>query len=560
MTGRRSASASTAAIGLVILTFLSGCGKASSPARTGASPPDDVPVLAAFGLRRDDRRLQRYVEDTADPASARYRDFLTPAELRTRFGATKATVREARAALADAGIDGAELDVTGSVLVAPVTAAQARDVLDVALVEKQGADGSTVVLPEHDPEVPETLRGPITEVVGLTATTRSAASAAVGPAVEAADPGCASAELASTADVEAANRHVGTQSLYDAGHDGTGVTIALWAVGQFDPAPVRAFEQCRDSPVVLPETVDVALTPPAATGTEVTLDVVMAGWTAPGADLVVVRFDPYASLVFPLVQTLATGASRPATIDLLASSITVCEDALPPAERAVAEHLLLGLAATGTTTLVASGDHGTAGCWPGEDEPLAAYPASSPWVTSVGGTAFVRDSSRIVGEEAWSDPGLEVSGGGGASDHLGLPAYQREAGLTGERRRYPDVSSLAAVDRINAIPTCAAGICTWQAIGGTSAVAPTLAGDLAVALSASRAAGGPARLGWLNPQLADWAAEPRGPITDITEGSTDVLGNGCCEATAGWDAATGWGSLRAFDRLAADLVANRPGG
>ena len=110
--------------------------------------------------------------------------------------------------------------------------------------------------------------------------------------------------------------------------------------------------------------------------------------------------------------------------------------------------------------------------------------------------------------------------------------------------------SLAAVDRINAIPRCDASTCTWSEIGGTSAVAPTLAGNLAVALSAARADGGDERLGWLNPWLATWSERDGGPLVDVTEGSTAVLGNRCCTAEPGWDAATGLGSIRRIDLVA----------
>jgi subtilase family serine protease len=215
----------------------------------------------------------------------------------------------------------------------------------------------------------------------------------------------------------------------------------------------------------------------------------------------------------------------------------------------IAEHLLLGLAATGVTTFAAAGDHGVAGCWPGSDEPLAAYPASSPYATAVGGTSFITDGDRIVGEEAWRDTAAEASGGGGESGRFGLPDYQDDAGIDGDHRRYPDIASYAAIARLNSIPTCDAVACTWAAIGGTSAPAPTLAATFALVLSASERAGGPGRLGWVNLLLTGEAAREGGSITDIVDGSTALLGNECCDAVEGYDEATGWGTIDAFDDL-----------
>lgn len=544
------------------LAGLSACadGDGGPPApRAGAAAGDDVEVLVAFGLERDDRALANFVERTATPGEDDLGRFLTPGQLRERFGADPETIDDAQGRLADAGIDDAELDASGAVLQAQVTAAQARE-LGIDLVVQDREDGSRVVVPATDPGVPDALAGPITEVVGLTATIEPAAGAAVGPlpATEPA-PGCDDPDLADDLAVADANRWAGTEPLYEAGHDGDGVTIALLAIERFDPAPVQAFAACRESPTVIPEVVSLPLTPPAPTGDEVTLDVIMAGWTAPGARLLVVQSDPYASPVFPLLQVLTSSEAGPEPVDVLSTSISYCEDALPEPELALADHALLALAATGVTTLAAAGDHGSAGCWPGSEDELAAYPASSPWATAVGGTALVLDDAgAIVGEQAWTDPATGASGGGGTSGRSDQPAYQRRAGVGGDRRRYPDVSALAAVDRINSIPRCDGVQCTWDQIGGTSAPAPALAGDLAVALSASAAAGGAEQAGWLNPSIATWAANVGDPIFDVVDGTTAADGRSCCAAGPGYDEATGFGSIVGWDRIAQQL-ADRPG-
>jgi tripeptidyl-peptidase-1 len=81
------------------------------------------------------------------------------------------------------------------------------------------------------------------------------------------------------------------------------------------------------------------------------------------------------------------------------------------------------LGARGVSILFASGDQGV---WGRSGRGFRAkafhpdFPASSPYVTSVGGTDFATRS--VIGQEkAWN------SGGGGFSNHFTIPSFQREA-------------------------------------------------------------------------------------------------------------------------------------
>ena len=494
----------------------------------------------------------------SDPGSDRHLRFRSAREIRRRYGATPATVRRARSRLGELGIRDLQLDRSGAALVGQVTASTARSALGVELVRERRADGSEVVEPAMDPTVPKRLRGPIVEVVGLTATLLPPAGDLVGPVDAGArpDPGCEDVDLASDRSVADYLRYFGTGSLYDAGHDGTGASIAIWSQDQFDPVPVRAFARCRETPVVLPSVSVVPGAPEAAPGAEVTLDVIMAGWTAPGASLRVIRLDPFASPVFALAESLdVAGDGR--GLDLLSTSIGFCETALPGPELDLADDLLAALAAEGVTTLAASGDHGVAGCYP-DRTPGPSFPASSPHATAVGGTEFVLADGSIRGERAWREPDGSAAGGGGTSEHFARPSDQAPIAVSGRQRAYPDVAAFAAVNRLGAVPSCGPTACTWMPIGGTSASAPTLAANLALALSASRAAGGPDRLGLLRPLVAQLAERRSAALVDVTRGSTALFGNDCCRATPGYDLATGWGSLTRFDRLASWLERHDP--
>jgi kumamolisin len=219
-------------------------------------------------------------------------------------------------------------------------------------------------------------------------------------------------------------------------------------------------------------------------------------------------------------------------------------------------------AAAGITLIAASGDNGSADC---DNNGISIarlgvdYPASSSWVTGVGGTNLTLSAGNaIVKQTAWNDgrqqPGS--AGGGGISELFGRPSYQN-AVVTSTQREVPDVAMLA--DIIPGYATyCSAAECVaddtprWQSQGGTSAAVPLLAGGIALIDSELSAQHRPA-LGFLNPLIYQLAQEPAAGalFNDVTQLGNDVgpyipgfdRSLGCCQATPGYDDAAGWGSV-----------------
>jgi len=76
-------------------------------------------------------------------------------------------------------------------------------------------------------------------------------------------------------------------------------------------------------------------------------------------------------------------------------------------------------------------------------------------------------------------------------------------------------------------------------IGGTSAVAPLIAGLVALMNESLGKA-----VGYLNPLLYGPVAATAGTVHDITQGNNDIDGSlgGAYQATVGWDPCTGLGS------------------
>ena len=192
----------------------------------------------------------------------------------------------------------------------------------------------------------------------------------------------------------------------------------------------------------------------------------------------------------------------------------------------------------GLTFLFASGDNG-AGCKKEKFRPM--YPSSSPYVTTVGGTAF-NDPFTDSGEYAY-----EISGGG-FSNVFPQPSYQADvvknylntgpnlpptSYFNPDGRGFPDIAALCnhfwVVNNLVPVP----------GVMGTSASTPTVAGIISL-INDARFHGNKSSLGFLNPFLYQNAAA----MYDVKTGHNE----GCLTydtgfyATTGWDPVTGSGS------------------
>ena len=214
-----------------------------------------------------------------------------------------------------------------------------------------------------------------------------------------------------------------------------------------------------------------------------------------------------------------------------------------------ANEAFMKLGARGISVLFASGDQGVCGregC--GFSAKHTRYhpdfPASSPYITAVGGTDFL--TKTVIGDEtAWPD------GGGGFSDTFAIPDYQQAAVAAYKRsanatlppqaywnatgRGYPDVSALAGEQN----PYCIGVGSMMMGIAGTSAATPVVAAIFA-RLNAARLGAGGKPLGFLNP----WIYKNAAAFNDVTHGVNDEGSktHGGFAASAGWDPATGVGT------------------
>jgi hypothetical protein len=194
---------------------------------------------------------------------------------------------------------------------------------------------------------------------------------------------------------------------------------------------------------------------------------------------------------------------------------------------------------------------GKAGKIPPAPPPKAAmlwpsWPASSPWVTSVGATRFNDD--KVGNPEAAVNQEDHFGAGGGFSPWKALPqaAWQKtvvdaytaiaanlpdpkmaQYDITG--RATPDVAALGtAFQVINGGKPLPGGV------GGTSASAPTFAGIIGL-INDQLLAAGKKQLGFLNPFIY---GNPQA-FTDVTIGSNKI-GRGGAPLPYGWNCTKGW--------------------
>ncbi|MEX1209648.1 MAG: S53 family peptidase, partial [Candidatus Nanopelagicales bacterium] len=252
----------------------------------------------------------------------------------------------------------------------------------------------------------------------------------------------------------------------------------------------------------------------------------------------------------PDVASVSYGTCEPEFAASLPGLITLNED------------LLRMAAIVGTTVVVATGDNGTSMC--GADvaaetgEPTLWYPATSPWVTAVGGTRLaLRPDNTRRSERVWNDMPYAASsvpapaGAGGPSAIFARPWWQAGATPVGPRA-IPDVAVLGAIKP--GWPVAYGG--GVYSIGGTSGGAPYVAANLAAMSAAQRGRGFPT-IGFANAWLYSAAAATTSPFFDVVAGSNAVQVVGCCSAYPGYDMASGLG-VPVMDRLYATLP--RPAG
>jgi subtilase family serine protease len=507
--------------------------------------------------------LNRLLEAQHDPESPYYHQWLTPEQYGERFGVSETNAALVTGWLQAHGFQVEEVTGGRSSIIFSGTAVQVEDAFHTE-IHAYNVRGELHHANAKDPEIPAALAGVVGGVVSL----HDFRSDAMHGLVSKPSPDFTNGSAYYLAPADFATIY-NLLPLYQQSINGSGQSIAIVGRSNIKLADVRQFRTTFGLPANDPQIMVNGSDPGVFNSgeeTEADLDVEWSGAVARNAIIkfVVSKSTNSSDGVNLSAQYIVNNNLAP----VMSTSFGLCEAALGSSGNGFLNSLWQQAAAEGITVLVSSGDNGAAGC----DSPSVASAThgrgvnglcSTPYSTCVGGTEFDDVSTpslywspsnasatqasalSYIPEITWNEsaPGYGLwSSGGGASIVYAKPSWQTGTGVPADGKRdVPDVSlSSAGHD----------GYLIYQegslyVVGGTSAASPSFAGIMALVVQHAAARQGNANIAFYSlasKQEAGGAAV----FHDITSGNNSVPGQLGFNAKAGYDQATGLGSVDAL--------------
>ncbi|MGC9541099.1 S53 family peptidase [Streptomyces sp. UG1] len=539
---------------------------ATARADKGAAS-DSARVSARVYLRgRDAAGLAAYAKAVSDPASASYGKYLSASRARARFGATKAQVAAVKGWLTSAGLKVTGVTqhyvaVTGDVAAAekafgtelhnytkgartyraPVTTASVPQALKDAVLTVTGLDDAPHLTSHQDrlppPETVFRNSGPFSAYHG--SNVAKTLPDAYGTKIPYAVKGYTGRQLRAAygagertgkgVRIAITDAYASPTIAYDAATYAKRNGDAAWSAGQLHqvlPAKYTHTKECSA----------------AGWYGEETLDVEAAHAVAPGARITYVGAASCTDE--DLLDSLGKIVDHHLA-DIVSNSWGETEDAQTPDLAAAYDQVFQFGAVEGIGFYYSSGDDGDEVAASGTKQ--VDIPASSAWVTAVGGTSLaVGKGDTYLWETGWGTekaelsadgkswtgfPGAFTSGaGGGTSRTVAEPSYQRGVVPDAQAKAYdsagnrvvPDIAAIAdpntgfLVGQTQTMPDGRTRAYDEYRIGGTSLAAPVIAGVQALAQEAH----GGRPLGFANPAIyARYGSTAYHDVTDDPTGS-----------------------------------------
>ncbi len=548
--------------------------------------------------------LQALLAAQQDPSSPQYHQWLTPDSFGARFG-----MADADLALVESWLQGEGFSVDGvnrsrNAVTFSGTAGTVGTAFGTEL-HRYKLDAETHVAPATELSLPAPLAPLITAVLHLSdfrpkPSLRLTHTRTVAPDYTS---GQSQAHYLTPKDVATM---YDVQAEYSAGYTGVGQSIAVVGQSYVLTSDVTAFQSAAGLTANPPTLVLVPGTGVSGISSgdegESDIDLEYAGGMAPGANVYLVYVGNNANAsVFDALNYAITENIAP----VISISYGACEPLSSSASLTSYNAVYMQAAAQGQSIVASSGDLGSEACYgytgqsTAVQEQLAvSFPASSPYVTAVGGTQMAAGTTAAgastywatasgtdvvssllsyVPEVTWNEDSTNngiVASGGGASVVFARPTWQTGVGNipAGTTRLVPDIALLSAVETPGFLycssdlsdlqdedltNSCANGFRDSSGkylliAGGTSFAAPVMAGMTALLNQVKHSTG----QGLLNPEMYSLATNGITFATifhDITSGTiacTIANANYCSVAGASgyaagvqYDEATGLGSL-----------------
>lgn len=527
----------------------------SSPVVSGLDGATTLHLSFILPLR-DPAGAQEFVTHVSALGDPLYGQYLTPAQFTGQFGPAPA---DYDTVVAYAQAEGMTIERTYDSrlrLDVAVSAANAEQIFEVHFQQRQSPrDGRLFYAADADPAVPAEIARVLTGINGLDGAFHPTSrlhrmpirlvrdglglrpqGAAPQPRAGAPFPG-----QLTPAFIKKAYHYTGA-------YDGTGLTVGTIQYAGYSAADVQTFQDAFGLPHTVLENVSVDGSVYTDNDAEPLLDIDYLTGIASG----VTKCIQYNGGSF------AQNLDRIATDNVakvISSSWGSDDKTVGGAELDSINSELVKLAAQGITFCDATGDHGPYTSGNKADGFTNDVFAVQPLCLGVGGSVLTynQNTGDYLSETSWDDkdPDPTVApwaGGGGISNHFGLPNYQAGLGTpqnlgSATFRMVPDVSMSAKNYQIYKDGA-------WEGIGGTSASSPSFAAFLTIINQARLSTGG-VSLGFLNPTLYTLLHSSRyaADFHDVQDGST----NDYYPAVPGYDLTTGIGTP-IVDSLLADLT------
>jgi subtilase family serine protease len=558
---------------------------------------------------RDAGAAEAFARAVSDPHSSSYRQFLTPGQFRSRFAPSESQVKSVRTWLAQQGFDVTYTPDNNHYVAAEGTVAQA-DSAFATTIKTYTVAGKRVRSPSGDVSIPSSLADAVTGVVGLDDSAAFVSTDNVADRNAPPSEGFRNAEPLSDYWAELFSPYAFPAGFTDlklksvpwtvrgytpqqiksaykipSGLDGRGQTVAI-IDAYASPTilqDVNTWSTRRGLPTMSPSQLQQVVAPgtyrrpqnnrqdPQGWYGEETLDVEAVHGMAPAAKIVYVGApNNYQDLDAALNHVVDRHLA-----DIVTNSYGWNGEILPPGYVKPLNDTLIQAAAEGIGVYFSSGDNGD------ETSILGVastdFPASSPWVTAVGGTSLgVDESGSRAVETGWGTSNYDCTAqspvctrtgwlygaGGGVSRVFAEPSYQTQAGLKLSGRGVPDVAAVGdpqtgyLVGQTQTFPDGA--YYDEYRLGGTSLASPLFAGIVALAQQQAGQS-----FGFANPRLyanagkfydvtsVKTAVARRNYVNsvDASDGTADVLrtfddysGSPTQHTNRGWDNVTGLGT------------------
>jgi subtilase family serine protease len=548
---------------LAAAVLVTGASAASRAVLAGSVPPWAAP--AAFkgaastgdgvGFRvylpwRGGDAAKNLAAAVTTPGNPQFRQFLTPQQFRTQFAPSLSDVNAVKGWLRGQGFTVDYVPQNNHYVAAEGTVGQAAAAFGTTFGEYT-VQGQTLRAPERALSVPSALGKIVQSVVGLDGsaalvhTDHVVADAPPSAGFRNAQP-CSSywAEKVDTAQpgnypyapcgyvASQLRGAYGTAGLVASGNDGSGTTVAV--IDAYASPTILQDANTYSQHYGLPELTssnfrqvvapgiyhvkDNARQSPSGWYGEETLDIEAVHSMAPGASIVYVGApNNYQDLDAALNHVVDSGLA-----DIVTNSYGWSGESLPSGFVKPVEDTLVQGAIEGIGIYFSSGDDGDE--TGGSGDPSVAtpdFPASSPFVTAVGGTSLAVGAANdylfesgwetgkatLAADNTWNEPAWLYGSGGGTSRLFPQPSYQAGVvptmlatahGLRAQPMRVvPDISMVGDPStgmRVGQTQTFSDGTYYDEyRLGGTSLSSPLMAG---VAALAEQQAGHP--LGLIN--------------------------------------------------------------